>query len=177
MNIWLLSLTSRNKNQLSPNIWVMEAHNKKKSQNNSNWISRLAMKSIYQVTILIDSRHISVYLCETRFCGHFQFSSIQKYHIHLVILATDRAKNTLNVTKWKKNPKNKTEFVYLFKVIRNMQNSMLLLINVQQIEAQTIKRTRAHTKSSRNENKYFAKKLDKTETRQKKNTACTYSTY
>lgn len=73
----------------------------------------------------------------------------------------------------KTNPKNKTEFVYLFKVIRNMQNSMLLLINVQQIEAQTIKRTRAQTKSTRNENKYFAKKLDKTETRQKKNTACT----
>lgn len=122
--------------------------------------------------ILIDSRHIAVYLCETRFCGHFQSSSIQKYNIHLVILSTDRVKNTLNVTKLKKT-QNKTEFVYLFKVIRNMQNSMLLQINVQQFETQTMKRTRAHTETTRKENKYFVKKLDKTETRQKKNTACT----
>lgn len=49
------------------------------------------MKSIYQVTILIDGKNISVYLCETCFCGRFQFPfHPQLYHIHLAIYSLSR---------------------------------------------------------------------------------------
>lgn len=63
---WLLNLTWQTEKKYNETIctWIMKIDNANRKKINKYEIepySRLAMKSIYQVTILIDSRHISIY--------------------------------------------------------------------------------------------------------------------